>query len=187
MGEIKIKPDNLEKVEMVSFVQKDIEDSELKRRVDQIAESLLSHLNLDETLQSICLANQPGRSSSKVQDTFVDFASSLGFQSEAKGLFEGYPSSSLRPDYYMDLGGKNGILIEVERGKTTINNMDLLDMWKCHLCEHANFLFLMVPKELRQNPKMSPRKEFQTVSKRLEAFFYNGNYTNVLGLYIFGY
>ena len=60
-------------------------------------------------------------------------------------------------------------------------------MWKCHLCEHANYLFLMVPKELRQNLKMKPRNEFNTVRKRLETFFVPGNYTNVLGLYIFGY
>lgn len=187
MGEIKLKLDGIEKVEMLSLVQESIIDTVLKKKVDQIANKLLNHLNNEQVLQKIHLANQPGKASSRVQDTFVEFATSLGFQSEAKGLFNEYANSSLRPDYYMDLGGKNGILIEVERGKTTINNMDLLDMWKCHLCEHANFLFLMVPKELRQNEKMSPRKEFLTVSKRLESFFYSQNYTNVLGLYIFGY
>ena len=46
--------------------------------------------------------------------------------------------------------GSSGILLEVERGKTTINNMDFLDFWKCHLCEHAHYLFLLVPQELRQ-------------------------------------
>jgi len=31
-------------------------------------------------------------------------------------------------------------LLEVERGKTTINNMQLLDFWKCHrmTCELSN-------------------------------------------------
>ena len=61
--------------------------------------------------------------------------------------------------------------MEVERGKTTINNMDFLDFWKCHLCEHANYLFLMVPQELRQNPTMSPRREYNTVVKRMASFF----------------
>ena len=65
--------------------------------------------------------------------------------------------------------------------------MDLLDFWKCHICEHASYLFLMVPRELRQNPTMSPRREFETVRKRLESFFVPGNYTNVHGLVLLGY
>jgi hypothetical protein len=90
------------------------------------------------------------------------------------------------PDYYLPIGD-TGILLEVERGKTTINNMDLLDFWKCHLCEHANYLFLMVPQELRQNATMSPRREYAFVVKRLASFFVPGNYTNVHGLFVFGY
>ena len=82
---------------------------------------------------------------------------------------------------------KTGIILEVERGKTTINNMDLLDFWKCHICEHAAYLFLMVPTELRQNATMSPRREFVTVGNRLESFFVPGNYTNVRGLVLMGY
>jgi hypothetical protein len=38
--------------------------------------------------------------------------------------------------------------------------MDLLDFWKCHVCQHAQYLFLLVPVALRQNPTMSPRNEF---------------------------
>ena len=59
-----------------------------------------------------------------------------------------------------------GIILEVERGKTTINNMDLLDFWKCHICAHADYLFLMVPRELRQNPTMSPRREYVRTSDK---------------------
>ena len=29
--------------------------------------------------------------------------------------------------------------------------MDLLDFWKCHLCHHADYLFLMVPQALKHN------------------------------------
>ena len=83
--------------------------------------------------------------------------------------------------------GDGGILLEVERGKTTINNMDLLDLWKCHICREANVLFLFVPSELRQNESMSPRREFATVSSRLESFFEPGNETNVEALFLFGY
>ena len=44
---------------------------------------------------------------------------------EKKGLFKNY-NSQLRPDYYKKLK-KSGIILEVERGKTLKNNMDLLD------------------------------------------------------------
>ncbi len=65
--------------------------------------------------------------------------------------------------------------------------MDLLDFWKCHICEHAAYLFLMVPQELRQNPTMRPRREFAAVARRLESFFRPGNFTNVRGLVLIGY
>ena len=68
----------------------------------------------------------------------------------------------------------SGILLEVERGKTTTNNMDLLDFWKCHLCRHADYLFLMVPQALRHNPTMTPKKEYNSVVKRLDTFFVPG-------------
>ena len=79
------------------------------------------------------------------------------------------------------------MILEVERGKTTINNMDLLDFWKCHICEHASYLLLMVPVELRQNLKDRPSRPFDVVAKRLESFFSPENYTNVHGLVLLGY
>ncbi len=65
--------------------------------------------------------------------------------------------------------------------------MDFLDFWKCHLCSHADYLFLMVPQELRQNSTMRARREYNTVVKRMGSFFTPGNYANVRGLHIFGY
>jgi len=121
-----------------------------------------------------------------VQNTFLAQARELGFVNESRGLFQGYDNKAVRPDYYRPVGD-SGILLEVERGKTTINNMDFLDFWKCHLCEQANYLFLMVPQALRQNESMAPRHEFNAVVKRLGSFFVPRNYTNVRGLIIFGY
>ncbi|MEZ5348122.1 MAG: hypothetical protein R2714_02825 [Microthrixaceae bacterium] len=115
---------------------------------------------------------------------FLQEASGLN-RDESKGLFKTY-QSALRPDYYLPISD-TGIILEVERGKTTINNMDLLDFWKCHICEHADYLFLMVPSELRQNQTMSPRREYATVARRLESFFRPDNYTNVRGLVLIGY
>ena len=129
--------------------------------------------------------NRPGKSSAEVQDTFLEFARDLGFESEKKGLFAS-DELALRPDYYLKLD-TTGVILEVERGKTTINNMDLLDFWKCHLCPQAGYLFLLVPQALRQNETMNPRNEFATVNRRLSQFFKPHNYTNVRALCLFGY
>ena len=174
-------------VELKTFKKQEMIQSDTFKQVDQIAKQLLAELNRPETFQKISEANLPGTSSAQIQNAFLPAVLKMGFKNEAKGLFSDYQNKHLRPDYFLRLSEKEGILLEVERGKTTINNMDLLDFWKCHICVHANYLFLMVPKELRQNPNMSPRKEFQTVSSRMESFFFSGNYTNVDAVFLYGY
>ncbi len=173
-------------IERLDFVQDTAAAGSDWREVLGLAGELVGHLNEPSVAKLIEDANQPGRSSAVVQEVFLEEATRLGFRDERTGLFASYKSSALRPDYFRPIGS-SGVILEVERGKTTINNMDLLDFWKCHICEHASFLFLMVPQELRQNPTMTPRKEFTTVAKRLESFFRPGNYTNVLGLVLLGY
>ena len=173
-------------MERADFAQQAVIGTDEYAVVLAFADSLFGHLATAEATALILEANQPGRSSADVQSVFVDHALALGFTSEAKGLFADSLSSALRPDYYLPLGG-TGILLEVERGKTTINNMDLLDFWKCHICVHAHYLILLVPTQLRQNPTMSPRNEFNSVRKRLSSFFDEQNYTNVRGLFLFGY
>lgn len=170
---------------LTKFVQKPYERSAEWRQVSGIADELHRHLSTDEALARIVEANQPRCSSAVIQATFGEFARGLGFENERVGLF-GSEEFALRPDYYLKLDG-TGILLEVERGKTTINNMDLLDFWKCHLCKHAHYLFLLVPRALRQNPTMSPRNEFASVARRMQGFFLPGNFTNVRGLCLFGY
>ena len=173
------------RVELEKFVLSEIAGTPTYNRVVSIADRLHSHLNEAKTLTRIDEVNQPGNSSAKVQDVFLNFAEKIGFESEKKGLFK-ESGLALRPDYFCRVDD-TGILLEVERGKTTINNMDLLDFWKCHLCGVANHLFLMVPLALRQNPKMRPRNEFATVSRRLNQFFESGKGTNVHSLCLFGY
>ena len=172
-------------VELRSFVQRPLTDSPEWIEVRGIAERLLAVLNEPETLAGILAANRPGHSSSAVQAAFRPAAEELGFHSERTGLFSD-SISGLRPDYFRPIGD-TGIILEVERGKTTTNNMDLLDFWKCHICGVASYLFLLVPKELRHNPDMSPKREFETVGRRLAQFFTPQNYTNVRGLGLFGY
>lgn len=172
-------------IELAKFVQPKYETSEEWERVASIADELHAHLSTRKATARIREADQPGESSAVVQATFGAFARELGFQDEKVGLF-GSIELALRPDYFLPLGS-TGILLEVERGKTTINNMDLLDFWKCHLCVHAHYLFLLVPTALRQNPEMRPRNEFASVRRRLGLFFQEPNTTNVRGLCLFGY
>jgi hypothetical protein len=167
------------------YQQDEYADTEDSQSVLDISDKLLAHLNTEEALQLMLAANLPGMSSAQVQDAFLPFATELGFTSEAKGLFLEY-ENKLRPDYFRSVGA-SGILLEVERGKTTTNNMDLLDFWKCHLCRHADYLFLMVPQALKHNDSMTPKREYNSVVKRLETFFRPGNTTNVRAVHIFGY
>lgn len=172
---------------MTPFIQKGLNGAEVQR-VSDLATGLLDHLNEPQAQLQITAANQPGGSSALVQAVFARQAAELGFSSEKKGLFASY-GSALRPDYYLPLPDyDSGIILEVERGKTTTNNMDLLDMWKCHLCESAHHLFLLVPLALQHNPVMTAKREYATVTKRLSTFFEpEDNYVNVRTCWVFGY
>lgn len=172
-------------VELVKFVQKPHQDSAQWREVEQLANRLLKELNAEQTLQRIAEANRPGTSSAQVQAAFRPSAEGIGFHSERKGLFAD-SITGLRPDYFLPIGD-TGIILEVERGKTTTNNMDLLDFWKCHICGAASYLFLLVPHALQHNSEMTPKREFLAVQRRLAQFFDSRNYTNVRGLCLFGY
>lgn len=173
-------------VDFRAFVQEGLENTREYLEVRGTAESLLELLTQPSTVMAMENANQPGNSSQMVQLVFAEIAVELGFTSEKTGLFATYPTSGLRPDFFKPVLS-SGILLEVERGKTTTNNMDLLDFWKCHLCVSANHLFLAVPKALKHNDLMTAKKEFASVTNRLSAFFVPGNYTNVRSLTVFGY
>ncbi len=172
-------------VELATFIQDIYRDTDEWRAVDAIARRLLVDLSLPASIELLASANRPGVSSAEVQATFRGPAEALGSQTERKGLFS-TSIAGLRPDYFLRLG-ETGILLEVERGKTTTNNMDLLDFWKCHICGVAAYLFLLVPIALQHNHSMAPKKELASVKRRLGQFFERGNYTNVRGLCLFGY
>lgn len=173
-------------VKRQEFVQEGFKHTDEWRQVLAIAGRLQLHLDTPEVATAIDAANQPGRSSSDVQATFLDFAIELGFRDEATGLFVNYSNRGLRPDYFLPLGD-SGIILEVERGKTNINNMDFLDFWKCHICDHAHYLFLMVPLELRQRKNGPASRPFATTVTHMDSFFQPRNYTNVRGLVVYGY
>jgi hypothetical protein len=159
--------------------------NELKQ-VSLIAEQLRAYLETELVCIAIREVHKLHGSSQQVQSLLKDKLSELDFKSEKKGLFKEYKVPSLRPDFYREVGN-SGILVEIERGKTIANNMDLLDIWKCHLCTQADFLFLVVPCE-RKNNKGQVTRTFDRVSKRMKTFFEpSNNYVNVEAVYLFGY
>ena len=172
-------------IEFTILKKKDVENLESFKIADAIAAELRRHLNLVETQQQIRERHVLGASSALIQALVLSKAATLGFEDEKKGLFANYAVPALRPDYYCPLGD-SGILLEVERGKTTTNNMDLLDFWKCHICEHADYLFLLVP-QARPSANGTVLRHFQQVKRRLGVFFEPKNYVNVNAVHLFGY
>ncbi|HEY8227079.1 MAG TPA: hypothetical protein VIG25_17520 [Pyrinomonadaceae bacterium] len=64
--------------------------------------------------------------------------------------------------------------------------MDLLDLWKCHICREADYLFLVIPK---RRPTEGGKNEsiLGRVVNRLETFFQPKNAINVEAVFLFGY
>ena len=152
---------------------------------ENVANSLLSYLNESEVQARIALVHKLGASSIEVQSAILPGMQTLGFTPEKKALFQEYAVPALRPDYYLIIED-TGIMLEVERGKTTTNNMDLLDFWKCHICDHAEYLFLLVP-QARPSKNGSVMRHFKQAQNRLSTFFIPKNYANVEAVFIFGY
>jgi hypothetical protein len=154
--------------------------------VQNISLQVLDMLNQEQVLSDIKEVHHLGASSHKVQAVIMSQMKTLGFASEKRGLFSNYKVAGIRPDYYKPIPG-GGILFEVERGKTLANNMDLLDVWKTHICKEAQHLFLLVPK-IRVSAKGAEQKIFNTVANRVETFFADViTPIDVTSVHLFGY
>ena len=151
----------------------------------ELAARLAKRMTTDEVRSAILGVHKLGGRSQDVQEILRADLEQLGFQSEKAGLFASMGVSALRPDFYRKLGS-SGIIAEVERGKTITNNMDLLDLWKCHICPSAHFLFLIVP-EARRSENGTTIKAFEQAARRLATFFEPPNYVNVEAVFLFGY
>ena len=156
------------------------------REVSKLANSVLEILNYKSVKDAIAKAHVFGASSHTIQKAILPQMLELGFTSEKKQLFSDYKVGGLRPDYYKPLA-TGGILFEVERGKTIANNMDLLDIWKTHICKEANQLFLLVP-NIRVSKNLNEAKIFPSVKNRIETFFSeNISAIDVDSVHLFGY
>lgn len=159
---------------------------EESEQVSSIAEQLREYMATDLVRSRIGEVHKLNGNSHEIQSLLEEKLLELGFKSEKRDLFKGCKVPSLRPDFYREVG-ESGILVEIERGKTIANNMDLLDFWKCHLCAEADFLFLVVPCE-RMSRNGQVTRAFDRASKRMATFFEpTTNYVNVEAVYLFGY
>jgi hypothetical protein len=152
---------------------------------ERLAHTLEERMSLELLRNHIEAVHKLGGTSHQVQALLRTDLEALGFESERKGLFGKSAVRALRPDFYRRQG-RSGIIAEVERGKTITNNMDLLDLWKCHLCAEADFLFLIVPMS-RVSKSGGIIKAFEQATRRLETFFEPQNYVNVDAVFVFGY
>jgi hypothetical protein len=63
--------------------------------------------------------------------------------------------------------------------------LDLLDLWKCHICREAHHLFLIVPNVVKRN--YGTERVYPRVVERLRTFFAPGNEANIHSVGVFGY
>lgn len=150
-----------------------------------IAKEIYGYMCSPDIAEKLSKTHQVNAKSHQIQEIILPKCLALGMSSEKKGLFSSYDTAQLRPDYYIALNN-TGLIMEVERGKTTNNNMDLLDIWKCHICEQAEYLLLVVP-IIRQTNNGGKTKIYEHVIKRISALFKIQNYVNVKGCFIIGY
>jgi hypothetical protein len=152
-----------------TYVKSGLATSDNLEAVQELIARVSEILTSEKVREAIQSAHVFNASSHAIQAAILDEMLDLGFTSEKKGLFANFQVSGIRPDYFKDLGG-GGVLFEVERGKTIANNMDLLDVWKTHICSEAKHLFLLVPLH-RVTENGRSQKIYQTVCNRIEAFF----------------
>ena len=63
--------------------------------------------------------------------------------------------------------------------------MDLLDLWKCHICREAAHLFLVVPVVVQRT--RSRDVVYSRVVSRMRTFMTPENRVNVASIAVFGY
>jgi hypothetical protein len=155
--------------------------------VDRLATGLRSALELEA--RAIDSAHIHGASSSSVQ-TIVSsiLKDDLGFDEEVLLTPEDGIVSRPRPDFYYRIGPGEGVIAEVERGGTVTNNHDLKDIWKAHIAQDAQHLFLIVPNSNWKESGLPRERPFLRVTHRMGAFFGDARREiDVLTCHVFGY
>jgi hypothetical protein len=156
-------------------------------RVDALAEQLKAHLTARTA--DIDIVHVHGAQSRAVQDIVAAMLrEQLNFSEEVLLTpQEGFVTRA-RPDFVYSLGPGRGVIAEVERGGTTLNNHDLKDLWKTHIAADAQHLFLIVPNANWNEAGLVRERPFLRVLTRLRAFFGDPRReVDVISLNVFGY
>ena len=164
----------------------DAEEAELAL-VDALAQELAAHLSAQSARIDIVHIHRA--QSSAVQSIVADLLrEQLGFRDEVVLTpQEGFVTHA-RPDFVYSLGPGRGIIAEVERGGTTTNNHDLKDLWKTHIANDAQHLFLVVPNANWNEAGVARERPYSRVLTRLGSFFGDPRREiDVVSLHVFGY
>lgn len=155
--------------------------------VDGLAEKLLAHIVA--TTAEIAELHVHGAKSKAIQDHFaILLREELGFGEEVVLTPQSGLVTQARPDFFFELTDGRGIIAEVERGGTITNNHDLKDLWKAHIAPDAHHLFLIVPHNNWKGDGAPRERPFQTVARRLGAFFGDPRREiDVLSVHVFAY
>lgn len=155
--------------------------------VDSLAKRLLAHIS--DTREAIGTLHVHGAKSKAIQDHFaILLREELGFGEEVVLTPQSGLVTHARPDFFFELAEGRGIIAEVERGGTITNNHDLKDLWKAHVAPDAHHLFLIVPLNNWKQDGSPRERPFQTVSRRLGAFFGDPRREiDVLSVHVFAY
>ena len=154
--------------------------------VAELAEQLRAHL--ESIGRGIDHAHRPDAQSRTIQDLVGAWLGDRGFQGEYLHAFLETPKVHSRPDFYLELGPQRGVLAEIERGGAVNNNHDLKDVWKCHLSEKSQHLFLLVPNRNFKRDGTRREAPFLRCKARLATFFQSPRtQVDMLSLSLFGY
>jgi hypothetical protein len=155
--------------------------------VDSLAEKLLQHITATAT--ELAVLHVHGAKSKAIQDHFaILLREQLGFGEEVVLTPQSGLVTQARPDFFFELMDGRGIIAEVERGGTITNNHDLKDLWKAHVAPDAHHLFLIVPHNNWKGDGSPRERPFQTVARRLGAFFGDPRREiDVLSVHVFAY
>jgi hypothetical protein len=175
-------------VRYARFVRSDVPtgDPEIAR-VDELAQHLRTHL--ERSSSAINVAHVHRASSSAIQRIVSELLfTELGFREEVVLTPQDGFVTQARPDFFYRLGPGRGVLAEVERGGTTTNNHDLKDLWKAHIAEDAQHLFLVVPNANWNESGAAREHPYRRVLGRVGAFFGTPRREiDVLSAHVFGY
>ena len=155
--------------------------------MDALASQLTTHLETSTSeIDLVHIHRAPNSAVQSIVSTLL--REHLGFREEVVlAPSEGFITHA-RPDFIDALGPGRGIIAEVERGGTTTNNHDLEDLWKTHIANDAQHLFLVVPNANWNEAGAAREHPYARVLVRLGSFFGDPRREiDVVSLHVFGY